>query len=83
LLHKTEFNMPITLLPSLILLSISKMVASVASRMDPRYLNLLTAVICPVSVLSICYINYAVTTQAKITTTSADTRETDADDRFH
>jgi hypothetical protein len=41
LLHKTEFNMPITLLPSLILLYISKVVAPVASRMDPRYLDLL------------------------------------------
>jgi hypothetical protein len=42
--------MPITLLPSLILFSISKAVAPAASRMDPRYLNLLTALICPVSV---------------------------------
>jgi hypothetical protein len=37
LLHNTQFNMPITLLPSLILFSISKVVAPVASRMDPRY----------------------------------------------
>jgi hypothetical protein len=29
--------MPITLLPSLILFSISKVVAPVASKMDPRY----------------------------------------------
>jgi hypothetical protein len=42
LLHKTEFNMPITLLPSLIIFSVSKVVAPVDSRMDPRYLNLLT-----------------------------------------
>jgi hypothetical protein len=42
--------MPITLLPSLILFSISKVVAPVASKMDPTYLNLLTAKICPVSV---------------------------------
>jgi hypothetical protein len=41
--------MPITLLPSLIIFSISKVVAPVASRIDPRYLNLLTALICPVS----------------------------------
>jgi hypothetical protein len=49
-LHKTEFNMPTTLFPTLVLFSISKAVAPVASRMDPRYLNLLTALICPVSV---------------------------------
>jgi hypothetical protein len=42
--------MPITLLPWLILFYISKVVAPVALRMDPRYLNLLTALICPVSV---------------------------------
>jgi hypothetical protein len=30
---------PITLLPSLIIFSISKVVAPVASRMDPRYLD--------------------------------------------
>jgi hypothetical protein len=32
--------MPITLLPWLILFSLSKVVAPVASRMDPRYFNL-------------------------------------------
>jgi hypothetical protein len=37
---------PITLLPSLILFSVSKVVVPVAYRMDPRYLNLLTALIC-------------------------------------
>jgi hypothetical protein len=42
--------MIITPLPSLILFSISKVVAPVASKMDPRYVNLLTALICPVSV---------------------------------
>jgi hypothetical protein len=45
--------MPITLLPSLILFSISKVVEPVASKMDPRYLNLLTALICPASVTTI------------------------------
>jgi hypothetical protein len=43
LFHKTEFNMPITLVPPINLFPISKVVAPMASRMDPRYLNLLTA----------------------------------------
>lgn len=50
-LYKTEFNMTVTLVPSLILVSISEIVGLLLFQVDPKYMNALTALIGPVPVI--------------------------------
>ena len=51
LLYKTEFSMTVTLVPSLILISISEIVVLLLFKVDAKYRNALTALMCPVPVI--------------------------------